>query len=70
MRTQNLYLFGAMALSLLLTTLVIYVPFLSTVFEFEHISFVEYLVSMAMAVSIIPIVEIIKLVQRARRKAR
>ena len=47
---------GAIAL----TTAVIYLP----IFHFEAISFVEYLVALAFAISIIPIVEIIKLIQR------
>ena len=71
MKGQNLYLFGSMVFSLVLTLLVIYVPFLSNVFGFEHISLAEYLVSMALALSVIPIVELVKWLQRcwARRRA-
>jgi Ca2+-transporting ATPase len=68
LKTRNMYLFGAMVLSLVLTTTVIYVPFLSKIFEFEHISLMEYGVAMLLAFSIIPIVEIVKLVQRNRAK--
>jgi len=50
--------------SLICTTLVIYVPFLSRAFEFEHISFMEYAVALGLAFMIIPIVEVIKFVQR------
>ena len=64
MGSQNWYLVGAMVFSLLLTTMVIYVPFLSTAFGFEHISAAEYFVAMALAFAIIPIVEIVKVIQR------
>ncbi len=64
MKDQNVYLWGAMILSLVLTTAVIYVPFLSSAFGFEHISLMEYGISMALAFSIIPIVEIEKWIRR------
>ncbi len=67
-RKMNKYLLGAMIASLVCTTAVIYVPFLSNAFGFESISFVEYIVSLAMAVSIIPIVEIEKWVTRKVKK--
>lgn len=54
--------------SFVLTTLVIYVPFLAEAFEFEHISFLEYAIAMILAASIIPIVEIIKFFQRKAAK--
>lgn len=50
--------------SLICTTLVIYVPFLSEAFEFEHISLAEYGVALVLAFMIIPIVEIVKFFQR------
>ena len=57
--------------SLALTTAVIYIPFLSEAFGFEHISFPEYAVALALAFSVIPLVELVKLIQRAgaKRKA-
>jgi Ca2+-transporting ATPase len=61
---QNGYLIGAMLVSLLLTTAVIYVPALALAFGFEHISLTEYSVALALAFSVIPIVEIIKAFQR------
>lgn len=67
-RKMNKYLLGAMIASLVCTTAVIYVPFLSNAFGFESISFVEYIVSLAMAFSIIPIVEIEKWIQRKVKK--
>lgn len=50
--------------SLVCTTLVIYVPFLSEAFEFEHISLAEYGVALVLAFMIIPIVETVKFFQR------
>lgn len=64
MKKHNVFLWGAMLLSLVCTTLVIYVPFLSRAFEFEHISIIEYGIAMLLAFLIIPIVEITKLIQR------
>lgn len=61
---MNKSLFFAGVASLICTTLVIYVPFLAAAFEFEHISIEEYLIALGMAFLVIPIVEIIKLIQR------
>lgn len=68
MHYHNKYLTGAMIASLVMTTAVIYIPFLSTAFGFEEISLVEYAVALVLAVSIIPIVEICKLIGRMRMK--
>jgi Ca2+-transporting ATPase len=64
LKSHNGWLWGAMVLSLVLTTLVIYVPFLSTAFGFQEISLMEYAVALGLAVSIIPIMELAKLVLR------
>ncbi len=61
---MNKSLFFAGVASLICTSLVIYVPFLAKAFEFEHISIEEYLIALGMAFLVIPIVEIIKLIQR------
>ena len=70
LHTHNPVLWGAMLLSLVLTTAVIYLPGISAAFGFTHISALEYTVAMALAVSVIPIVELVKLLQRhcARKK--
>lgn len=68
MKNHNKFLYGAMIISLVLSTVVIYVPFLANAFDFASISFAEYLVSMALAISVIPIVEIVKLIQRKVEK--
>lgn len=64
LKTHNKFLYGAMALSFVLTTLVIYVPFLARAFDFAAISALEYLISILLAVAVIPIVELVKLIQR------
>ncbi len=65
MKGQNLWLWGAGVLSLLLTTLVIEVDFLSKAFELAHLDLTEYAIAFGLAILIIPIVEIIKVIHRA-----
>lgn len=66
--TQNKVLWGAMLGSLVLTTMVLYVPFLADAFGFTHISLTEYGVALGLAFLVIPIVEIIKFFQRLLEK--
>ena len=54
--------------SLAATTLVCEVPFLARAFEFAPVDFMEYVVALCFAVSVIPIVELVKLVQRKLAK--
>jgi Ca2+-transporting ATPase len=61
LKKQNLYLYGAMLVAMLLTVMVIYVPFFATVFDFTPISATEYFIAMALAIAIIPLVELVKL---------
>lgn len=68
MGSINWYLIGAMLLSLVLSTTVIYIPFLADAFDFAHISLIEYGISMLLALCVIPIVEIVKAVQRKLNK--
>ena len=68
LKGHNKWLWGAMALSLVLTTAVIYVPGLRDAFQFQHISLMEYAVALGLAICIIPIMELIKLIQRKLRK--
>ena len=70
MKSHNKFLWLAMLASLLCTTAVIYIPFLANAFGFEHISLLEYTVSILLAITIIPIVEIQKLCQRKSMKKR
>ena len=64
----NYYLIGAMAISLVLSTAVIYITFLRTAFDFAHIDAKEYFLSLLLAVLVIPIVEIAKLIERKLNK--
>ncbi len=59
-KKQNKFLIGAMILSFICTMAVIYIPFLSKAFGFQHISFIEYAISIGLAFFIIPLVEIQK----------
>ena len=52
-------------LSLVLTTAVLYIPFLRNAFGFTMISWQEYLVALGLAFLMIPIVECVKAIQRA-----
>ena len=61
---QNGYLWGAMVLSLVLSTVVLYVPALAAAFDFVPLSGTAYGVSMALALAVIPVVELVKAVQR------
>lgn len=56
--------------SLFATTLVCEVPFLANAFGFAPVDFIEYVVALCFAVSIIPIVEIVKFFQRKAEKRR
>lgn len=64
MKHHNVFLIAGMALSLVLTTAVIYLPGISTAFGFEHISIAEYFVALGLAFLTIPIVEVVKFFQR------
>lgn len=68
MGSVNWYLVGAMALSLFLSTIVIYVPFLADAFDFAHIDIREYFTALALSFLVIPIVEIVKFIQRKANK--
>lgn len=63
--SHNMYLFGSCLMSLLMTTVVIYVPFLANAFDFQPIDLMEYAVALALAFAIIPLVEIVKVIERA-----
>jgi len=62
--THNKILWGAMLGSLVLTTLVLEVPFIANMFGFTPITLPEYLVALALAVLVIPVVELVKWFQR------
>ncbi|HQK73380.1 MAG TPA: cation-translocating P-type ATPase [Clostridiales bacterium] len=68
--SHNVFLYLAMIASLVLTSVVIYIPFLARAFDFVPLTLPEYLISMALALTVIPTVEFVKLLKRAaaRRK--
>ena len=68
LKTQNKVLWLAMLGSLLLTTAVIEVPFIANAFGFTPIGWSEYGIAMGLAILVIPVVEIIKVIQRAISK--
>jgi len=68
LKSHNKVLWAAMLGSLLLTTLVIEVPFIANAFGFTTIGFAEYGIAMGLAFLVIPVVEIVKLVQRKLAK--
>lgn len=68
MSSMNWYLLGAMVLSLLLSSAVIYIPFLSKAFDFAPIDAREYFAALLLAFMVVPIVEIVKLIQRKTNK--
>ena len=70
LKTHNFWLFGAMLVSLLLTTAVIFVPPLRSLFRLERISAAEYLFSLLLSVSVIPIVELVKAITGANDSRR
>ena len=64
LKGQNKVLWAAMLGSLLLTTLVIEVPVIAGAFGFTTIGWTEYAIAMGLAIMVIPVVELIKLIQR------
>ena len=68
LKKQNLWLWGTLAFSLLVTAAVIFVPFLNRAFSFQPISITEYLVALALALAVIPIVETEKAFRRRIQK--
>jgi len=67
-KKQNGWLWGSLLLTFVLTSAVIFVPAFATAFGFETISLNEFAVALALAVAIIPLVELEKLIARAINK--
>ncbi len=68
LHTHNKILWAAMLGSLLLTTLVIEVPFIANAFGFTTIGLLEYGIAIGLAILVIPVVELVKLIQRTVAK--
>jgi len=67
-KSHNIVLYGAMVASLLLTTAIIEIEPLANMFEFTHLDAKAYFISIGLAFLVIPIVEIVKAIQRAAKK--
>ena len=66
--SHNWLLYGAMLLSFVLTTAVVEIDFLSDLFGFAHLDPIEYGIALGLAFLIIPIVEVVKVIQRKTAK--
>ncbi|MBR2312508.1 MAG: cation-translocating P-type ATPase [Clostridia bacterium] len=64
LKGQNKWLWGAGILSLVLTSVVVLIPEVAGLFEMASIDWKEYLIAMALGFTIIPLVEVVKLVHR------
>ena len=64
-KKQNGWLWGSLLLAFVLTSAVIFVPPFAAAFGFETISLNEFAAALALAVAIIPLVELEKLIARA-----
>ena len=67
-KTKNSFMNYAALGSLAATVLVLYTPFLRMAFGFEYISFIEFITAVGIAVLILPIMELIKFIQRRTEK--
>ena len=63
-------MWGAFAFSLVATVLVIYTPGLNTAFSFTAIGWDEFLVAIALGASVIPFVELSKVITNAIYKSK
>ncbi len=68
LKTTNALLNGAAIASLVLTTAVCEIPFLANAFGFTSVELSEYLVAIALAFLTIPLVELVKWVQRKKSR--
>ena len=62
--SHNKMLYLAAAGSLVLTTLVCEIPFIAGAFGFTSVGIVEYLIAVGLGLCVIPVVELVKLIQR------
>ena len=66
--SQNWFLIGAAVASLIATTVVCEIPFLAAAFGFTRVGFAEYGIAIGLGACVIPVVELVKAVQRASAK--
>ena len=68
MKSHNKVMWLSMLVSLVLTTAVLEVPFLANAFGFTSIGLTEYVIALLLGALVIPVVEIVKFVQRKLEK--
>ena len=68
LKSQNRMLLLAAVGSLIATTVVCEVPFLAAAFEFTRVGLNEYLVAIVLGAMIVPVVELVKFIQRRTAK--
>ncbi len=68
LKAHNKMLYIAACVSFVATTLVCEVGFLAKAFEFEAVSFKEYSVAILLGACVVPVVEIVKFIQRKTEK--
>ena len=68
MKKQNLWLWGAMLWTLLLTCGVIFIPAFRSLFGFTPVSGRAFLVALGLSFTVLPVSELIKAIQRGREK--
>ena len=66
MKKQNKWLWGAMLWTLLLTCGVVFVPVFRGLFGFTAISAGEFIIALVLALTVLPVSELIKFIQRRR----
>lgn len=68
-KTTNKYLWFGCLGSLILTTMVIYIPYLANLFGFHYLSYYEFAIALGLGLLIIPIVEIVKKLENKLKKS-
>ena len=68
LKTFNYWLLGAFVLTTILTLGIVYIPVFAKIFGFVPLALKEFLISFGLAFSIIPIMEIIKIIKKLFRK--
>jgi Ca2+-transporting ATPase len=67
-KRQNLWLWGAGVLSALLTSLVVLIDPIANIFGMVALGGKEFIISIALGFTIIPLVELVKLITRITKK--
>ncbi|MBO4940409.1 MAG: calcium-translocating P-type ATPase, PMCA-type [Clostridia bacterium] len=70
LKHQNKFLLIAAVGSLIATTVVCEVPFLAAAFNFTAVGFEEYIIAILLGACVIPVVEIVKWVQRKKNNSK